>query len=158
MSHTGEAGLKSNHRGGMGENNNNNNLHHLQVRRRNANFSTVSHWATANIISKTGHDRPVEGPGRWSELLSSRSDKPSEIKSQTVCFCFFLFSYFCRSFVRVAPLESLWPQNNKARLSAAQRVFSPLHLSTGVSTFLLLLRKSDVIGLLILLVDKRIPN
>lgn len=144
MSHTGEAGLKSNRRGGTGENNNNNNLHRLQVRGGKANFSTVLRWATASIISKNRSRPACGGTGRWSELLSSRSDKPSQIKTQTVFFFSFLFSYFCLSFVRVAPLETLWPQNNKARLSAAQRAFSRLHLSTGVSTFLLLLRKSNV--------------
>lgn len=38
------------------------------------------------LSPETGHDRPVEAPGRWSELPPPGSDKPGQIKTQSVFF------------------------------------------------------------------------
>lgn len=92
MSHAGEAGLKSNSRGGAGENNNNNILHHLHLRGEESNCNTTC------IIS-----------GKWSwpacrcagqvvraAVIKVRSTRPD--KNTKHCCSFIYFSCdFCES-------------------------------------------------------------
>lgn len=102
-----------------------------------ANFPDSLALRDGPVLSpETGHDRPVEAPGRWSELAPSGSDKPDQIKTQSVFF--FLARgrgvwWWQNSVRELHPWTHFGPKTRRDSAELGGLV-SRVHLSTGLST------------------------